>query len=61
MGTPRTTNSFLLLASADVKEFHYDTNVFLTELVQGTVPKTITVDAWATPQLPLCASDSDKV
>jgi len=30
-------NSFLLLASADVKGFHYDANAMLTELGQGTV------------------------
>ena len=30
-------NSFLLLASADVKGFHYDANAMLNELVQGTV------------------------
>ena len=30
-------NSFLLLASADVKGFHYDANVMFTELGQGTV------------------------
>jgi hypothetical protein len=34
-GSP--TNSFLVLASADVKGFHYDANAFLTELVQGPV------------------------
>jgi hypothetical protein len=34
-GSP--TNSFLALASADVKGFHYDANAFLTELVQGPV------------------------
>ncbi len=34
-GSP--TNSFLVLASADVKGFHYDANVFFTELVQGPV------------------------
>ena len=30
-------NSFLLLASADVKGFHYDANAMLNELAQGTV------------------------
>jgi hypothetical protein len=34
-GSP--TNSFLLLASADVKGFHYDANAILTELVQEPV------------------------
>jgi hypothetical protein len=34
-GSP--TNSFLLLASADVKGFHYDANAMLNELVQGPV------------------------
>src|SRR6266446_5045105 len=34
-GSP--TNSFLLLASADVKGFHYDANAILTELVQEAV------------------------
>src|SRR5215469_10315964 len=34
-GSP--TNSFLFLASADVKGFHYDANVFFTELKQGPV------------------------
>jgi hypothetical protein len=34
-GSP--TNSFLILASADVKGFHYDANAILTELVQETV------------------------
>jgi hypothetical protein len=34
-GSP--TNSFLILASADVKGFHYDANAFLTELVQEPV------------------------
>jgi hypothetical protein len=34
-GSP--TNSFLVLASADVKGFHYDANAFLTELEQGPV------------------------
>jgi hypothetical protein len=34
-GSP--ANSFLLLASADVKGFHYDANAMLNELVQGTV------------------------
>jgi hypothetical protein len=34
-GSP--TNSFLVLASADVKGFHYDANAFLTELVQEPV------------------------
>src|SRR5580704_14400483 len=33
-GSP--TNSFLALASADVKGFHYDANGFFTELTQGT-------------------------
>ena len=35
LGSP--TNSVLILASADVKRFHYDANVFFTELVQGPV------------------------
>jgi hypothetical protein len=34
-GSP--VNSFLLLASADVKGFHYDANAMLNELVQGNV------------------------
>lgn len=34
-GSP--TNSFLVLASADVNGFHYDANAFFTELVQGPV------------------------
>jgi hypothetical protein len=34
-GSP--ANSFLVLASADVKGFHYDANAFFTELVQGPV------------------------
>ncbi len=34
-GSP--TNSFLVLASADVKGFHYDANAMLNELVQGDV------------------------
>jgi hypothetical protein len=34
-GSP--TNSFLVLASADVKGFHYDANAFFTELAQGPV------------------------
>jgi hypothetical protein len=34
-GSP--TNSFLLLASADVKGFHYDANAILTEVVQESV------------------------
>jgi hypothetical protein len=34
-GSP--TNSFLVLASADVKGFHYDANAFFTELVQEPV------------------------
>jgi hypothetical protein len=34
-GSP--TNSFLVLASADVNGFHYDANTFFTELVQGPV------------------------
>jgi hypothetical protein len=34
-GSP--TNSFLLLASADVKGFHYDANAMLNELIQGGV------------------------
>jgi hypothetical protein len=34
-GSP--ANSFLLLASADVKGFHYDANAMLNELVQGPV------------------------
>jgi hypothetical protein len=32
-----SANSFLLLASANVKGFHYDANAMLNELVQGTV------------------------
>jgi len=35
VGSP--INTLVLLASADVKGFHYDTNVFFTELVQGPV------------------------
>jgi hypothetical protein len=35
VGSP--TNSFLVLASADVKRFHYDVNLFFTEVVQGPV------------------------
>jgi hypothetical protein len=35
LGSP--TNSVLILASADVKGFHYDANVFFTEQVQGPV------------------------
>lgn len=34
-GSP--TNSVLILASADVKGFHYDANAFFTELEQGPV------------------------
>jgi hypothetical protein len=34
-GSP--TNSFLVLASADVKGFHYDANALFTELVHGPV------------------------
>ena len=34
-GSP--TNSFLVLASADMKGFHYDANAFFTELEQGPV------------------------
>lgn len=34
VGSP--TNSLLLLASADVKGFHYDANAFFTELEQGS-------------------------
>jgi len=34
-GSP--TNSFLVLASADVKGFHYDANAFFTELVEEPV------------------------
>jgi hypothetical protein len=34
-GSP--TNSVLLLASADLKGFHYDANAFFTELVQNPV------------------------
>jgi hypothetical protein len=34
-GSP--TNSFLLLASADVKGFHYDANAIFTELIQEPV------------------------
>jgi hypothetical protein len=33
IGSP--TNSALLLASADVKKFHYDANLFLNEVVNG--------------------------
>jgi hypothetical protein len=36
-GSP--TNSFLLLASADVKGFHYDANAIFTELVEEPVRK----------------------
>jgi hypothetical protein len=35
LGSP--TNSFLLLASADVKGFHYDANAFFNEIVQEPV------------------------
>jgi hypothetical protein len=35
LGSPR--NSFLLLASADVKGFHYDANAILNEQTAGTV------------------------
>ena len=35
LGSPR--NSALVLASADVKGFHYDANAMLNELVEGTV------------------------
>jgi hypothetical protein len=35
VGSP--INSFLVLASADVKGFHYDANVFLNELTQASV------------------------
>jgi Putative MetA-pathway of phenol degradation len=35
VGTP--TNSFLFLASADVKGFHYDANAFFNELTQAPV------------------------
>jgi hypothetical protein len=34
-GSP--TNSFLVLASADVKGFHYDANAFVTEMVQEPI------------------------
>jgi hypothetical protein len=34
LGSPR--NSVLLLASADVKGFHYDTNYFFNEVIAGT-------------------------
>jgi hypothetical protein len=34
-GSPR--NSFLLLASADVKGFHYDANAMFNELIEGPV------------------------
>jgi hypothetical protein len=34
-GSP--TNSLLILASADVKGFHYDANAFFTEMSEGTV------------------------
>ena len=30
-------NSFLVLASADVKGFHYDANAMLNELIEGRV------------------------
>jgi hypothetical protein len=36
-GSPR--NSFLLLASADVKGFHYDANAIFNEQTEGTVHK----------------------
>jgi hypothetical protein len=35
VGSP--TNSTLLLASADIKKFHYDTNLFFNEVVNGPV------------------------
>jgi len=35
VGSP--INSLVVLASADVKGFHYDANAFFTELVQGLV------------------------
>jgi hypothetical protein len=35
LGSP--TNAFLLLASADVKGFHYDANAFFNEIVQEPV------------------------
>jgi len=35
LGSPR--NSILLLASADVKGFHYDTNYFFNEVIAGTL------------------------
>jgi hypothetical protein len=35
LGSP--SNSFLVLASADVKGFHYDANAFFTELEEGPV------------------------
>ena len=35
LGSP--SNSFLVLASADMKGFHYDANAFFTELVEGPV------------------------
>lgn len=35
VGSP--TNSALLLASADIKKFHYDANLFFTEVVNGPV------------------------
>lgn len=37
-GSP--TNSFLILASADVQGFHYDANAFFTELEQGPVRRS---------------------
>jgi len=35
LGSPR--NSLVLLASADVKGFHYDTNAMLNEVIEGSV------------------------
>ena len=35
LGSP--TNSFLVLASADVKRFHYDANALFNELSEGPV------------------------
>ena len=35
LGSPK--NAILLLASADVKGFHYDTNYFVDEVIDGTV------------------------
>jgi hypothetical protein len=45
------TNSFLILASADVRGFHYDANAFFTELDQGPVRRgqfgqSLTISWW---------------